>query len=797
MDLVVVDMDTQEKFSTQCVFGYLDFSENHAKPLIDLAEGSYDLVIANNVDFGDDLGTLAVGDWNHDGVDDLAVGDPFAYEPGYIAGGTVYVFWGGDRWQGGGIIDLANDQADIFIHSSDMTSFPRLGVEMTTLDINNDGIDDLAVGAQFGPNQTGNGTGAVYVIYGSKYFTEPLVVDIAQGHQDLTLQGKEGADWFGNSLAVGDVNGDQVDDLVVGAGKAWRDDARYGAMYAFFGSDSFPAHHLIDLGQTEADVTVVGTQQYSYFGQYVTCGDFNGDGLDDMCGGQYSYDDEKYSARGAAYLIWGREDFAPWTLIDLRSEPADVSFYGDEMEFSGLGRYATAGELNGDGMDELCLMSWQTVDNTEPVSGATSIFLGTDNFPPQYSIDLSESYPSLKFLGDDYGDAESGLFCAIADINMDGYNDIVIGHGYADRPEAINCGAIYIFYYDGLPIDRPPRILAGPGPDAGNPPELQLWDPFYNAAGWSESFNPFLVQGFGLNPAAGDLDGDGYDEILAGPGPGPDHPPIVLALNSAGDELWQFQAYGTPRYGVNVTAGDLNGDGNDEVVTGAGPGDVYGPHVRGWMLSDDQIVPLGNVSFLAYGTHRWGVNVACGDIDGDGYDEIITGAGPGDVFGPHVRGWNVDGGTASPMPGVSFLAYGTPRWGVNVTCGDIDGDGIDEIVTGPGPSELFGSHVRGWNCDGGSVTAIPGVNFFPFPNIPNAMGCVVACGDLDNDHIDEILTLPGPHPDNPARLKSWNYDGDVLTQIERMSFMVFEEGPYVAGAKIAFGNFYQDPPFLP
>ncbi len=224
---------------------------------------------------------------------------------------------------------------------------------------------------------------------------------------------------------------------------------------------------------------------------------------------------------------------------------------------------------------------------------------------------------------------------------------------------------------------------------------------------------------------------------------------------------------------------------------------MYGPHVRGWTLSGDQVVPLGNVSFLSYGTRRWGVNVACGDIDGDGFDEIITGAGPGDVFGPHVRGWNVDGGAASPMPGVSYLAYGTPRWGVNVACGDIDGDGIDEIVTGPGPSEVFAAHVRGWNCDGGSVASIPGVNFFAFSGTTHAMGCVVACGDLDNDRIDEILTVPGPHPDNPASLKSWNYDGDELAQIERMSFLLFEEGEYVAGARLAFGNFYQSPPFLP
>jgi len=162
-----------------------------------------------------------------------------------------------------------------------------------------------------------------------------------------------------------------------------------------------------------------------------------------------------------------------------------------------------------------------------------------------------------------------------------------------------------------------------------------------------------------------------------------------------------------------------------------------------------------------------------------------------------VRGWNVDGGAARPIGGVSYFAYGTPRWGVNVSCGDLDGDGIDEIVTGPGPGEQFSSHVRGWNYDGEGLTSIAGVNFISHPNIPHCMGCVVACGDPDNDHIDEILTVPGPHPDNPARLKTWNYDGNVLEQIDRMSFLVFEEWPYRAGARLAFGNFHQDPPFLP
>jgi len=55
----------------------------------------------------------------------------------------------------------------------------------------------------------------------------------------------------------------------------------------------------------------------------------------------------------------------------------------------------------------------------------------------------------------------------------------------------------------------------------------------------------------------------------------------------------------------------------------------------------------------------------------------------------------------------------------------------------------------------------------------------------------------GPHPGNPALLRSWDYDGETLGQIERMSFLLFEEGEYGAGARVSFGNFHQSPPFLP
>jgi hypothetical protein len=305
------------------------------------------------------------------------------------------------------------------------------------------------------------------------------------------------------------------------------------------------------------------------------------------------------------------------------------------------------------------------------------------------------------------------------------------------------------------------------------------------------------VQGFGAVTATGDLDGDGYDWLVAGPGPGPYHPPTVTVYTDEGDRDCSFLAYGTPRYGVNIAAGDIDGDGMDEIVTGAGPGAVFGPHVRGWDYNDGAVVPLSEVSFMAYGTLRWGVNVACGDLDGDSMDEIVTGAGPGDVFGPHVRGWKLDHGMVRPVSGVSFLSYGTNKYGVNVACGDIDGDGMDEIVTGPGPSEQFGSHVRGWDFDGTSLTAMADVNFFAFTEPMLLGGAVVACGDIDNDRIDEILTAPGPMTGNSPWLKSWNYDGDMVGLIDDKSFMVFEPADFTGGANLAFGNFYEPPDYLP
>ncbi len=330
-----------------------------------------------------------------------------------------------------------------------------------------------------------------------------------------------------------------------------------------------------------------------------------------------------------------------------------------------------------------------------------------------------------------------------------------------------------------------PTIVVGAGPKPTNPTAVRG----YTAGGEANPAIDFeaypALQGYGTRIAAGNIEGGGIQAIVTGPGPGPDHPPLVRAFAADGSAITgvEFLAYGVQANGVNVCCGDINGDGTDEILTGAGPGEVFGPHVRGWEVAGGTVTAMPGVNFLAYGTPRWGVNVACADIDGDGTDEILTGAGPGAVFGPHVRGWNYDGATLAPIAGVSFFAYGTLKWGVEVTGADIDGDGIDEIVTGAGPGEVFGPHVRAWNYDGSTLTAIPGVSFFAYGT--NQWGVRVSAGDVDGDGRDEIITSPGPGLAFAAHIRGWNYDGQTLSAIPSLNFIAFEGTDYHGGATTA------------
>ena len=218
-----------------------------------------------------------------------------------------------------------------------------------------------------------------------------------------------------------------------------------------------------------------------------------------------------------------------------------------------------------------------------------------------------------------------------------------------------------------------------------------------------------------------------------------------------------FLAYGAGSWGVVVATGDIgSGNGAAHVVTGPGPGAIYGPHVRAFFRTGSAI---SKVSYYAYGTLKFGVNVGAGLLDADGYDELVTGAGSGAVFGPHVRAWNFDGAAIAAIAKVNFFAYGTLKYGVSAVSGSIDGDPFAEVLTGPGPGAIFGPQVRGFNYDGVSVASLAKVNFNAFAT--SQYGVNVAGGDVDGDGYEEIAATPGPGQGAsfPSRFLAFDFDG--------------------------------------
>lgn len=237
--------------------------------------------------------------------------------------------------------------------------------------------------------------------------------------------------------------------------------------------------------------------------------------------------------------------------------------------------------------------------------------------------------------------------------------------------------------------------------------------------------------------------------------------PQVKLLRTDGTEFKAFFAYGPNFNGaINIASGDVNNDGKIEVITSAGEGG--GPHVRIFNI-EGQVVS----QFFAYEEKfRGGINIAVGDIDGDGVDEIVTGAGKGII--PEVKVFDYQGNLIS-----KFLAYGEGfLGGVKVAVGDVDGDGKEEIITGAGAGG--GPHVRIFRLDGILVS-----QFFAY-NKNFKGGVNVASGDLHNDGRAEIIV--SVETNSVPTVRVFNHRGDILS-----NFFAFEPN-FLLGVHIAVGD---------
>lgn len=230
----------------------------------------------------------------------------------------------------------------------------------------------------------------------------------------------------------------------------------------------------------------------------------------------------------------------------------------------------------------------------------------------------------------------------------------------------------------------------------------------------------------GVRVAVGDVNGDGAGDIIVASGPG-SGPHVKVFDGLTGSVLKSFDAY-TPTFtgGVFVAAGDVDGDGRADIITGAGAGGA--PHVKVFSAADSSEL----ASFFAFdSTFAGGVTVAAGDVNGDGTADIIVGAGAGSSAQVKV----FDGTDFTAID--SFLAYPTSfTGGVFVAAGDVDGDGNSDIYTAAGSGG--GPHVKVF--DGKNLSELR--SFFAFD--ANFSGGVrVAAGDLTADGTPDIIAAPG------------------------------------------------------
>jgi len=751
------------------------------------------------------------GDLNGDGFDDLVISAPdasSAIDEGALTGNVYVIFGRGTGFgetgaDGRQTIDLENlAPEDGFTISSQGAA--RHGWSVSSAgDLNDDGFDDLLVATPYADfyqdPEVARNLGDTYVIYGSDAGFGALGGDGRQ-YLDLSglapsegfiIRGESENDFAGYRVSeAGDVNGDSIDDIIIGAWGADAAGVEAGAAYIVFGGDAGfgslddQGRRVLDLGALSSSEGVIihGDGRGDRAGYDVSAaGDLNGDGFDDVLVGAYQGDDGGTVA-GEAYVIYGRSDFSglyqgPNTppaftsgqtvsvpehyaqtgyvaaASDLDHHPLDYFISGGAdaskfklehgewaLNFRAAPDFENPSDANGDNVYEVEITA---TDGQDAVT-RTIEFTVTD-VEEAPVIDLSSLGTDEGFViqGENDSDQFGESVALLGDVNGDGIDDIIVGAGGADHGGDYSGRAYVIFgSTSGFgSVDATGRSVIA-------------------AAALSET-QGFIIQGgersdLGASVAsAGDINGDGLDDLVVGAPFGPD--------GSRDGEA--FVIYGT-------------GDGFRSSLNGSQVLDVAA------LTPSEGFVLTAGLNSEQFGTSASQI----GDINGDGFDDLIVGApfagsawegrayvvfGTDQGFGATVNGrQTMDMADLQSSDG--FIVEGA-NWidmtGESVSgAGDFNGDGIDDFLIGAPDAEIYGNSGVGAgfvlfgsdngfgaiDADGSEIVSLYDLDPSRGFHIGHAGGgdsgrSVAGVGDVNNDGFDDIL-IGSPHDDENAYL---------------------------------------------
>ncbi len=605
-------------------------------------------------------------------------------------------------------------------------------------DVNGDGFDDLIVGAIIASGYASQS----YVVFGKAagFAASVDLADVANGSGGFALTGAHGGDLAGWAVAgAGDVNGDGFDDLLIGAPAATgAGAARYthytgisrfgsaGAGYIVFGrSDGFAS--TINLATVEAGnggFVMQGRVAQDTLGEAVAAaGDINGDGFDDFIVAApradgagaprtfdvgYNYSTHQYYAKysggdaGRNYVVFGK-GAAFGASVDLAAVAAGTGGFVVDGSVSGArtgSAVSSAGDFNGDGFDDLLIGA----EGAQGSGAAYLVFGHAGAFANLTSAGLAAGTGGFAITGGDAGDRLGRAVSAAGDLNGDGFDDILIGapSGDAAANARTDAGDSYVVF--------------GRAGSSGST---------VNLADLAAGSGGFVIRGqtsgdqSGLSVhAAGDLNGDGYADLVIGA-------PLADANGTDAGAAYvvfgQATGFGAGIDLVNIAAG-IGGF----VITGQDAGDQAGFSVS-----------------------------AAGDLNGDGFDDLIIGA----QFGDGAGNTRSNSGDSYVVFGHDFTATVTHQ-GTTGADSLTGGAGNDVMIGGLGNDTLAGGSsadalrgaagddlLRGGSgadtLEGGSgIDTVTYVDSATAVSVNLATGAA-AGGDAQGDRLNDIENLTG------------------------------------------------------
>ena len=482
--------------------------------------------------------------------------------------------------------------------------------------------------------------------------TFPAVFELSSlaagdGTNGFVLNGIDADDRSGLPVAgAGDVNGDGVDDVIIGAYRADPNGKGYaGESYVVFGTrDGVPAS--LDLSALDGTNGFVlnGLDPGDFSGISVAgAGDVNGDGVDDLIIGAPNADPNGNSS-GESYVVFGRSDGFPASL-DLSALDGDNGFVlnGIDSGDGSGGWVAGAGDVNGDGVDDVIIGAYRADPNGKGYAGESYVVFGTrDGVPATLELSALDGTNGFVLNGIDALDRSGRSVAGAGDVSGDGVDDVISGADFAGPNGNSWAGESYVVFgtRDGVPATLELSALDGTNGFVLN--------------GIDESdFSGRSVSG------AEDVNGDGVDDLIIG----------AEGADPNGDSSGEsYVVFGTrDGFPASLELSALDGT-NGFVLNGIDPGDDSGPSVAG-----------------------------AGDVNGDGVDDLIIGANGADPNGKGYAGESYvvfgtrDGFPASlelsALDGTNgFVLSGIDAFdgsgGSVAGAGDVNGDGVDDLIIG-------------------------------------------------------------------------------------------------------------------